>query len=618
MANNTLDTGKEYIHEVFGASKFYNVPEYQRAYVWERVHVCTMLDDIATAMSHEIEREYFLGCMILNSKEDKKGGITYEYKDILDGQQRFITLFLLQAVIRDLSEDSGLKHNVDESLHQKENSYKNIPGRNRLEFSVRKDGEFLNEFVIKPGATFLSKEMAAFVISQSVYGTSVKKMTEALSSIHTWWQEKKAQLTTTNSFQDYLSSFYVYLSTKVLVLHLSTSDSLDDAYNLFTVLNSRGVQLQSSDILRAQNLGGIKNESRKNHLAAKWDEYAAAATDGIYKTFDEFLWALLYIVMKYASEANKNLSKGFEYMNKQGNLLKGDATFELIGRYIGHLEAVAKNNYQSKEAGLLYENLNYILANTFGNQYLMVLMHYRECFGEENILDFLIKIDNLFSALWLLDSRAMQIQTRSFIIMRKMDEISKRNANKIQASLEFLQDKVLAYDYQDEKATTAIDIDKFYSLISSEEWGSFTGTRVNKSRYLLLKLDLLTGSDKMKLDLNKSVASIEHIMPQKLEQKNWEMNPEFHKLWLHKLGNIALIDMRKNSSFSNLSYDTKKAKFKAQYIESRPNTTYIFDKYAHWDESAIKKNHQRAVTLLKNYYEGNSLKTFKELNKKVF
>lgn len=122
----------------------------------------------------------------------------------------------------------------------------------------------------------------------------------------------------------------------------------------------------------------------------------------------------------------------------------------------------------------------------------------------------------------------------------------------------------------------------------------------------------------MKLDFNKSIASIEHLMPQKPELKNWQINPDFHKQWLHRIGNIALIDKRKNSAFSNLSYEAKKEKFKSQYIETRPNTTYIFDRYTSWDEVSIKKNHERVNTLLKSYYQGNSLKTFRDLNKKIF
>lgn len=55
--------------------------------------------------------------------------------------------------------------------------------------------------------------------------------------------------------------FFRYLSNKVLALFLATPDNLDDAYNLFTVLNSRGVQLRAGDILKAQNLRHIQDEA---------------------------------------------------------------------------------------------------------------------------------------------------------------------------------------------------------------------------------------------------------------------------------------------------------------------------------------------------------------------
>jgi hypothetical protein len=616
MASNSLKNDKEYINELFGSSKFYNIPEYQRSYVWSKQNVWTLLDDVATAMEQNDQREYFLGCIILNAKKETKGNVSYESFDLLDGQQRFITLYLLQAVIKDLAQNSQLKHGLIRNLCQEQDIFKNTPERNRIEFSIRKDAEFINEFVVKQNGTIQFEAIKEFAVSQSTYGTSVKRMAQALLDTHEWWAEKRASYPVESAFQEYLQKFAIYLGNKVLILYLATSDNLDDAYNLFTVLNSRGVKLEAGDILRAQNLRGIKDENKKLQLAAKWDEYASVATDGIYRNFDEFLWMLVHVVMKYTSEANKSLSKAFDFMDKQGSLTKGTSTIDFIGKYIQHLLAVTEKEFQQKEAGMLYENLNYILFSTFGNQHLTLLMYYRECFGETGLLDFLIKIDNLFSVLWLMDSRAMQIQTRMFIIMRRIDELLKNHNDKVQAANELLGDNVLNYDYQDEKAATAVDINKFYAMLDQEDWGSFSGTRINKTRYLLLKLDVITGSDKMKLSFNKSVASVEHLMPQKADQKNWPIKPEFHKQWLHKLGNIVLIDKRKNSAFSNSSYGIKRTKFKELYLESRPNTTYTFDKYSSWDETSIQNNHSRAVNLLRAYYAGNSLKTFKELNKK--
>lgn len=553
MANGSLKNDKEYINELFGSTKFYNIPEYQRPYVWSKQNVCTLLDDVSIAMEQNDQREYFLGCIILNAKKETKGNVSYESFDLLDGQQRFITLYLLQAVIKDLAQNTQLQQGLIRNLCQEQDIFKNTPERNRIEFSIRKDAEFINEFVVKHNGTIQFDDIRGFALSQSTYGTSVKRMAQAILDIHERWAEKRASYPVEIAFQEYLQKFAIYLGNKVLILYLATSDNLDDAYNLFTVLNSRGVKLEAGDILRAQNLRSIKDENKKLQLAAKWDEYASIATDGIYRSFDEFLWVLVNVIMKYSSEANKSLSKAFDFMDKQGSLSKGNHTIEFIGKYIQHLIAVTEKDFQQKEAGMLYDNINYILFNTFGNQHLTLLMYYREFFGETGLLDFLIKIDNLFSVLWLLDSRAMQIQTRMFIIMRRMDEISRSFIDKNQSINTLLNDNVLAFDYQDDKASTAVDINRFYTLLDQEDWGSFSGTRINKTRYLLLKLDLITGSDKMKLSFNKSVASVEHLMPQKIDQKNWPMKPDFHKQWLHKLGNIVLIDKRKNSAFSNSS-----------------------------------------------------------------
>lgn len=611
MAEKTLDTGKKYIKEIFEATQFYNIPEYQRPYVWGNDQVQTMLDDIANAMQQDSKREYFLGCMIWNSKNDNKNEISFESKDILDGQQRFITLYLLKGILRDLSSNGLLKKTISESLKQEKNEYKATPERNRLEFSIRKDKVFFDKFIVAEGGTSLTMEMEENS-AKSDTGNSVKKMTNAVSSINQWWKEKKIVLKHEKDFQEYVSEFYTYLSNKVIVLYLSTSDNLDDAYNLFTVLNSRGIQLQSSDILRAQNLRNIKDDNLRKNYASQWDDNQSIAEE-YYRSYDEFLWTLVYTIMKYTSDSNQTLNKAFDYMHKRGDLTKGRNTFEFADKYIQHLEAVMNTEYQFKEAGCLYENLNYILTTTFGTQHIMLLMHYRECFGENNMIEFLIKIDNLLSAAWLTENRS--IQTRSFIIMRRMEEISKSNSDKTITSLQFLNDQVLKYNYIDEKASTIINIDNLFAALDNEEWGSFSGTRINKTRYILLKLDLLLSSDNTKLQFNKSVASVEHLMPQKLDTKHWSIPFNFHNTWLHRLGNIILIDKKKNSSLSNRSYLIKKTKY-SSYIETRANTNYLFMTYTDWNEKNIKENHTRVLDLLKKYYTGNSLKTYKDIKKK--
>lgn len=612
MADSTLDTGQKHVKEIFYPERFYNIPEYQRPYVWGADQVSTMCTDLAAALAHDKNREYFLGCMIWNGKVDQNQGNPYPYHDILDGQQRFITLYLLHAVIRDLSTNANVKSQVAKRLQQEGNDLENIPERNRLQFSIRQDDEFFHQFVLAEQGTRQAAKLAELADSRAAT-TSVRNMATALRTLHEWWDSQLKDFSAEEAFQKYLYDFLAYLGNRVLVLYLATSDNLDDALNLFTVLNGRGLQLQASDILRAQNLRAIDESLRKKY-ATRWDKYQSAV-EGPYNSFDDFLWTMITILVKYRSGENLgNISKSFDFIYKMGLLEKGTATFDFMGQYVQHLQTVFTANYQAEEYGCLYENLNYILFNTFGNQYLVLLMHYRACFGEANILEFLLKVDNLFSTIWLTGS--FSILTRTFILLRRMEELRDNQLNQQAASLAFLQDPVLRYDYQNEKANTCIDLPKFFQLLDEEHWGSFSGTRINKTRYLLLKLDLLTGNLNNKLFLNKAQASLEHILPQKPKAPAWQVSEEYHTAWLHRLGNVVLVDTKKNASLSNSSFLDKRHKY-STYIEGRANTNYVFITYQQWDEPTLKQNHDRVVNLLKAYYTGNSLQTLKEIRKKA-
>jgi hypothetical protein len=477
MMSYNLDTGKKYIKDIFASDCFYSIPEYQRAYVWGEDQVSVLLDDLTGAMERDHKKEYFIGCMIWNTKKAKDGDFDYVCQDILDGQQRFITLLLLQAVIRDLSDDEDLRSKVNERMKQKEDPFDGIPERNRIVFEIREDSSFLEEYVLTPEGTNRIEELKA-IEGDNSQEVSVRNMAGAIVIMKEWWN---AKADSNDAFQKYLRSFYTYLSGQVLALYLATPDNLDDAYNLFTVLNSRGLQLQVGDILRAQNLRVIDDVLKRKEYAKDWSSFETSI-DLPYRSFDEFLWALVFIRMKYRSDDNKSLNTAFNFMYKRGMLEKGAGTFEFVGGYVEHYRHLFSMGEPNTGTGLLFHNLNFMLSTTFGSTYVAPLMHYRECFGDHRIVEFLLKIDNLFSASWLIGKR--NLQSRIFIMLRKMDEILKASENKKQAADTFLLSEVLEYAYQDENASTAIDLNELFQLFDAEPWGSYSGSRINKTRYL--------------------------------------------------------------------------------------------------------------------------------------
>lgn len=613
MDNNTLLTGKKYIKDIFSSEQFYNIPEYQRPYVWGVDQIENFLDDITNAMESNKEKEYFLGCMIWNTRGNTLNGITYQFQDILDGQQRFLTLFLLHAVLRNLSNDLSLKKNVQSRLIQEADIYNNIPSRHRIEFDIRDDKEFIDKYLINE--VDLNSTLLDEIINDNENSTSIRNLAGGISIILNWFNSKDKE--DTNNFQSFIVNFYKYLSTKVLALYLATPNNLDDAYNLFTVLNSRGLQLQVSDILRAQNLRVITDDKIRRQYANKWSDFENKINLP-YKSFDEFLWAVVFIKMKYRSDDNQSLTKAFDFMFKRGMLAKGPETLDLVEKYIKHFVAINNGSIQNKESSNLFFNINTILSNVYGSQYLTPLMHFREVFGEHNIVEFLIKTDNLFSLGWLLGRR--QSMTRTFTIIKKIDFYGERiksgELSVEDGSLMMVNDECMKYEYFDENISSEkpLDINALQDNLLNEKWGGFSGTKVNKTRYLLLKLDLLTGNKQNQLQYNKSSSSIEHLMPQKIDNTLWDIDFEFHKEWVHKIGNLVLIDRNKNSSLSNKSYETKKLKYQGS-IEARANTNYVMMNYNDWTTESIVSNQKRIVELLMSYYRGNSLKTYLEIQK---
>ena len=74
----------------------FNVPVYQRMYVWEEEQVKTLIDDLCGAYNNN-ESHYYLGGIIIAKMTGQEGA---KY-NLIDGQQRFTTLLFLRRVLQE-------------------------------------------------------------------------------------------------------------------------------------------------------------------------------------------------------------------------------------------------------------------------------------------------------------------------------------------------------------------------------------------------------------------------------------------------------------------------------------------------------------------------------------
>lgn len=100
------------------------IPEYQRPYKWTGKNVNNLIDDI---ISNKNKSEYRLGTLVFYKNKEKEK----ENLDIVDGQQRIITLMLILCAlsekyerVKELLENKLREHKFDNPISQK-NIYKN-------------------------------------------------------------------------------------------------------------------------------------------------------------------------------------------------------------------------------------------------------------------------------------------------------------------------------------------------------------------------------------------------------------------------------------------------------------------------------------------------------------
>lgn len=536
-----IESDKVVIQEVF-SHFWFRIPDYQRAYVWGKDEISELIDDVNHASEHNPEGQYFLGSMVLCKTARDVDGVDFQEYELLDGQQRLTTLMLMLACIRDRVTDPKLSEACRGMLFQEENKWKKIPGRNRIVYDIRDNvGDFIERYVKIDDGT-RSADLAGIASDKNL---SLANMAGGMRTLHASFDDKE-KFPSESDFDRFVG----YLLNNALFIYVST-DNLDDAFRLFTILNDRGVPLSNSDILKARNLGEIKNEDQRSKWAEYWEEIEGEKGRD---EFDRFLSLVRTIYVK--DKAREGLLKEFDeriYGAKPPLLAQGVETFEAVKAY--------SNAY---DECILLEGLPATLGNAYRNRINVmrrglpstdwippVLAWYRK-FKGEGLLEFINFIDNKFSADWILQLTPTQR-------INNMNEVLKH----IDASLapaDALSAEVFHYDQ---------------AQLSGLLDGAIYGRRF--ARYVLLRLEYILATHAAPLNLPDEI-SVEHILPQSprpMSQWGRHFTEAQQAYWLHRLGNLMLLSRRKNSSLSNADFSEKKLKYISDRVESLPNSQRI-------------------------------------------
>lgn len=220
------------LQEITEDQFYFNIPIYQRLYVWGNEQIKILLEDLNKAFKTSLNR-YYLGGVIISENQE---GIY----DLIDGQQRFTTLWLIGIVLKNRMTDFNY-YDLD--------TFKKA----RLQFSTR---EFANHFFnnydeIISTASETNEEAELFPIYAAI--RTIKRQLEC--------DEFKGI--------DY-KAFADFIMDKVMIMVTKMPKNVDEN-KLFEISNNRGIQLQHHEILKARLLKPVVDISERTKYAQLWE-----------------------------------------------------------------------------------------------------------------------------------------------------------------------------------------------------------------------------------------------------------------------------------------------------------------------------------------------------------
>lgn len=552
MEKGEIVSSKVKLMEIFSEKFWFLIPEYQRSYVWEDDNIMELLDDLFFAYENKPDNEYFLGSLVLKKLENEE----FPEYEVLDGQQRLTTFFIMLAVLRDLIENPKNKNQMQEKIYQEEDEFNGVPERSRITYKIRDNiDDFIKSYIIEENGTIKEEELNNLREEKNI---SVSHMANAILILRRELSKKE------NIFE-----FAKYLNRKALFIYVSTSNT-EDAFRMFTILNDRGIPLTSADILKSENIGALGSDKEKQKYAQLWEDIEAKYGDG----FDRFLQFIRTILVKEKARANL-LDEFKEKVYDKKVLMRGKETFDLVEEYSDIYEKII--DLQDSNLSNKFKNLITIMKIGLRSEdWIPPLLSYFEKFKYKNLDEFLTKLEYKFAGDWICGITPTKRLDAMNNILKKIGNCSNSD--------EVLEDE------------------NIFNINKEELKNSISGDIYQKqfSKYVLLKLEYLMSDNTVHLSSFNCI-SVEHVLPQNPKNDS-EWNKIFTKdervKWTNKLGNLVLISKRKNSSLGNCDFKEKKEKYLKSRIDAFNGSKVFIESNDKWTVDVLKDRQAKNIKML--------------------
>jgi hypothetical protein len=373
-----------------------------------------------------------------------------------------------------------------------------------------------------------------------------------------------------------LCKFGSFLVQRCFLVAVSTP-SQQSAFRVFSVLNSRGMDLLHTDIIKSDLIGRIPASLREEYTQ-KWEDLEVQTGR------EEFLELFGHIRMIYAkSKARKSLLEEF----KEHVQSKENSSEDLISNVIEpYAEAylVAKNqNYLATTNAQEINQLLWWMNRIDNSDWLPVAIAYlaRKNSNQQHVLAFFQGLERLAAFMHVCGKNV------NFRIERYAQVLTVLLSQQAHSGLIKALD-LTKPERKDMRETLDGEVYRFPA---------------RRRNYLIQRLDSFYSDGAAKYD--SSIMTVEHVLPQMVaEGSEWEIvwpDREVREGWVHRLANLVPLTQKRNSAAQNFSFSKKKTAYFGgkQGVSSYILTTQVL-KSPVWTLKVIK---QRQADILSVFHE---------------
>ncbi len=554
-------SGAEYpLAKIFSSDFDYSIPSYQRPYAWTDVQAGELFSDLYDFFLKEKDDTYFLGSIVL-IKEDENPDA-----EVIDGQQRLTTLTILLAAMT-VRFEGELRADFESYIREPGRASQGLKPKPRLALRER-DRQFFTYYV----QGLHLKELLALDPTQmdNESQRNIRRNAEIfMHRINTHFGDSTQHLVEFGSF----------LVQRCFLVAVSTP-SQKSAFRVFSVLNSRGLDLLPTDIIKSDIIGSIP-PAKQDEYTETWEELEVeTGRDGFAEVFG-------HIRMIYAKEkARRALLEEFREKVIPNVSSAEDLVTKVVEPYTDAYLIAKQCQYVSASNAAEVNSFLHWLNRIDSSDWLPPAMRFLadKASDAAYVLWFLRKLERLAAVLHVCAYDVNSRIDRYASVLRALEA-----PHSIMSPIA----EVELRPYEKDAMRRALD-------------GDIYGLTARRRNYLILRLDSFLSDGAASYD--PTLLTIEHVLPQTVAEGSqwatWWPSKAEQLAWVNRLANLVPLNRRRNSAAQNYDFETKK---KAYFGGRSGVSSYVLTTQVlgtkEWTPAVVQTRQADLLGLLKEKWE---------------